>query len=191
MNIYTIYKAVNQSNNKTYIGFDSNWPHRKNCHKCYFKKGDTKFYRAIKKYGWESFQWTILYQSKDKKHTKDVMESYFIEEYNSFKNGYNSTLGGDGTFGILRKGQKVPYNHNGWIGKKHSEETKKLMSINMKGVKKPNANQKGSNNNSAKKIQTPFGIFGSIKEASEIIPNYNYGKIWKLLQKNKDWKYLL
>ena len=27
------------------------------------------------------------------------MESYFIKEYDSFKNGYNLTLGGEGTLG--------------------------------------------------------------------------------------------
>lgn len=189
MNIYSIYKVTNKINNKVYIGFDSNWPHRKNSHKCYHKKGDTKFYRAIKKYSWHNFEWENIYQSRDKSHTKDVMENHFINEHDSFKNGYNSTLGGDGTFGIKRKGQKVPYNHNDWIGRKHTEETKQLMSKNMR-VKKPNAKQKGSNNNFAKRIQTPFGTFGSIKEASENINNYSYKMIWDRLQKSSDWFYL-
>ena len=187
MNIYTIYKATNKINNKVYIGFDSNWPHRKNSHKSYYKSKDTKFYRAIKKYGWVNFEWAILYQSNDKFHTKDVMEKHFINEHNSFRNGYNSTLGGDGTFGFQNKNYKPSY---GFLGKKHTKETKNLMSKNMIGVKKPNANQKGSNNNFAKQIQTPFGIFGSIKEASKNIPNYSYNMIWKRLQKSPDWIYI-
>jgi group I intron endonuclease len=190
MNIYSIYKATNKVNGKVYIGFDSNWPHRKNSHKCYHKTGDTKFYRAIKKYGWQNFEWQLLYQSKDKIYTKDFMENYFIEQYDSFKNGYNSTLGGDGTFGIIRKKQKVPYNHNGWLGKKHTEETKKLMSQNMKGIKKPNVNQTGSKNNYAKKIETPFGIFGSVREASQQIEGYTYSMIWNRLQNGKGWRYI-
>jgi group I intron endonuclease len=191
MPIYSIYKATNKTNGKVYIGFDSNWPHRKNSHKCYYKNGDIKFYRAIKKYDWHSFNWEVIYQSKDRDHTLKVMENYFINEYNSFHNGYNSTLGGDGTFGIKRNLQKLPYNHNGWLGKKHSEETKKLMSENMKGVRKPNAVQKGSKNNNAKAIQTPYGTFGSIREASQQIPNYSYNMIWKKLQKiNSKWFYL-
>ena len=188
MNIYSIYKATNKINHKVYIGFDSKWPHRKNCHKCYHKNGDTKFYRAIKKYGWHNFDWEIIFQSKDKSYTKDIMENYFICEYNSFKNGYNSTIGGDGTFGISKKGQKVPYNHNGWIGRKHTEETKKLMSKNMKG-KKHNINQNGSKNNNAKKIKTPFGTFYSISEASKDL-EIPYHKICKLLQKSQNWIYL-
>ena len=190
MNIYSIYKATNNKNQKVYIGFDSQWPHRKNSHKCYHKKGNNKFYRAIRKYGWDSFDWEVIYQSKDFEHTLKIMESFFIEQYNSFKNGYNSTLGGEGTFGIKRKNQKVSYNHNGWVGKKHTEETKKLMSENMRGVKKPNANQKGEKNNNAKKIQTPYGIFGSISDASKKINGFTYSMIWSRLQKNEDWYYI-
>jgi group I intron endonuclease len=186
MNIYTIYKSTNKINGKVYIGFDSNWPHRKNSHKCYYKKGDTKFYRAIKKHGWENFEWTILYQSIDKNYTKDTMENHFIIEHDSFKEGYNSTFGGDGTFGFHHINPKPTY---GFLGKKHTQETKILMSKNMR-VKKPKANQKGSNNNFAKKIQTPFGIFGSIKEASENITNHSYKMIWDRLQKSPEWFYL-
>jgi group I intron endonuclease len=190
MNIYTIYKSTNKINGKVYIGFDSNWPHRKNSHKCYYKKGDTKFYRALKKHGWQNFEWTILYQSIDKNHTKDTMENHFIIEHDSFKNGYNSTFGGDGTFGFSNPNRRKGFNSNGWLGKKHTQETKVLMSKNMRGVKKPNANQKGSNNNFARRIQTPFGIFGSIMEASENIDNYSYKMIWDRLQKSSDWFYL-
>jgi len=189
MNIYTIYKAINKINGKVYIGFDSNWPHRKNSHKSYHKKQDTKFYRAIKKYGWDNFEWDVIYQSTDRDYTKYIMENNFILEHNSFNDGYNSTLGGDGTFGISKKGSKVPYNHNGWIGKKHTEETRKKMSESMKGKKHPNLKQSGSKNPYAKKIKTPFGIFSSIKEASEET-KIAYHKICKLLKTNPNWSYL-
>jgi group I intron endonuclease len=78
MKIYTIYKSTNKNNQKSYIGFDSNWPKRKNKHKQLFSKKNTKFYSAIKKYGWDSFEWTILYQSKDKNHTLNEMENFFM-----------------------------------------------------------------------------------------------------------------
>ena len=60
----------------------------------------------------------------------------------------------------------------------------------MRGVKKPNANQTGSKNNNSKKIKTPFGIFGSIREASHQIESYTYKMIWDRLQKDKEWKYI-
>jgi len=119
MSIYTIYKSVNTKTGKVYIGFDSNWPNRVRIHKSASKNQDYKFYRAIRKYGWDNFEWSVIYQSKDKQHTLKEMESYFINEYNSMKNGYNSTLGGDGTF-----------------GHKVSDKTKKLISESNK-VSKP------------------------------------------------------
>lgn len=102
MIIYTIYKSVNTINGKVYIGFDSNWPNRLAIHKSNSKKVNYKFYRAIRKYGWDSFEWSVLYQSTDRQHTLKEMENHFICEYDSFKNGYNSTLGGEGVFGLYR-----------------------------------------------------------------------------------------
>jgi group I intron endonuclease len=112
MIIYTIYKSVNTINGKVYIGFDSKWPNRKTIHKSASQKQNYKFYRAIRKYGWDKFEWSVIYQSKDKDHTLKVMENFFINEYNSFHNGYNSTLGGEGTFGHIL-----------------SEESKQIISI--------------------------------------------------------------
>lgn len=106
MTIYSIYKATNVINGKSYIGFDSKWPQRLKKHKQNYKNENRKFYDAIKKYGWNNFEWNILYQSYDGIHCLKEMESYFIKEYNSFHNGYNMTLGGEGTFGL------VPWNKN-------------------------------------------------------------------------------
>jgi group I intron endonuclease len=99
MNIYTIYKATNKINGKSYIGFDSNWPTRISNHKRNAIKKGGRFYTAIRKYGWEEFEWSVLYQSHLKEHTHLVMEEYFIREYNShvdFGHGYNMSMGGDG-----------------------------------------------------------------------------------------------
>ena len=142
MNIYSIYRAVNKVNGKIYIGFDSNWPHRKNSHKCYHKEAKNKFHRAIKKYGWDNFDWEIIYQSKDMLHTLNVMERYFIKQYDSFKNGYNSTLGGEGSFGkkqseynrkMLSESRRGAGNTN--YGKSASEETRRKRSETLKGRK--------------------------------------------------------
>ena len=101
MKIYSIYKSTNKINNKVYIGFDSSWPSRIQQHKHNSKNKSQKFYCAIRKYGWDNFTWELLYQSSDKDHTLNFMENYFILEYNSYENGYNSTLGGDApTLGI-------------------------------------------------------------------------------------------
>jgi group I intron endonuclease len=156
--IYTIYKSVNRKTNQVYIGFDSKWPNRQKVHKSASKNGNSKFYNAIRKYGWDSFDWEIIYQSKDRDHTLNVMESYFIEQYNSFNTGYNLTLGGDGTFGHhvseesklkISLANKVPKpqtpEHSKKIGNSNrgkirsplTEDHKNKISISTKGVSKP------------------------------------------------------
>lgn len=105
MIIYSIYKCVNKINGKVYIGFDSNWPNRKITHlrKASSKKSTHfRLHNSIIKYGRDNFEWCVIYQSKDRDHTLKIMEPFFISEYDSFKNGYNQTLGGEGSFGKLQ-----------------------------------------------------------------------------------------
>lgn len=108
VNIYSIYKATNKINQKVYIGFDSKWPNRQKDHfKDFNSKESIIFYRAIKKYGWDAFDWEVIYQSTDGEHTLNIMENYFIVANHSFigyknSNGYNMTLGGNGSLGAKR-----------------------------------------------------------------------------------------
>ena len=106
---FTIYKVTNKMNKKCYIGFDINWPDRKIDHLYEALNKNQKQYnyilsKAIRKYGWESFEWEIIYQSLNGKHCLKIMEPYFIKEHNSYCNwkngGYNMTLGGDGVLGL-------------------------------------------------------------------------------------------
>jgi group I intron endonuclease len=102
MNIYSVYKATNKINNKVYIGIDKNWPTRRYAHKSKSKLSDGfLLHKAIRKYGWDNFDWQIIYQTSDYNHLKYI-ECIFIEEYNSFKNGYNQTIGGEGSPGKLQ-----------------------------------------------------------------------------------------
>ena len=101
MNTYTIYKATNKVNGKSYIGFDSNWPARYKNHEQFHKyeKYNTTFYNAIRKHGWNNFEWCIVYQSEDKEHTLNVMEEHYIRHFNTHVDeghGYNMTYGGEG-----------------------------------------------------------------------------------------------
>ena len=66
-----------------------------------------------------------------------------------------------------------------------SEEHK----YNMRG-ERPHVNQTGSKNNNAKGIETPFGVFGSIREASNKIEGYTYKMIWDRLHNDTEWRYL-
>lgn len=99
MNIYSIYRATNIKTNKSYIGFDSHWPKRKLEHKSAANRdtSSNKFYNAIRKYGWDSFVWEIIYQSTEYEHCLNIMEPFFIKIYNTMHQGYNSTTGGEGS----------------------------------------------------------------------------------------------
>lgn len=131
MSIYSIYKVTNKITGKVYIGFDSNWPARQAVHKSLSKKPKQKLHKSIRKHGWNNFHWEIIYQSLDGEHCLNIMENYFINEYDSFNNGYNMTLGGEGTLG-----KKT------WLGKKHKKETKQKISNAIKGRKKSEEHSK-------------------------------------------------
>jgi hypothetical protein len=130
MKIFSIYKVTNTRNQKKYIVFDSYWPQRKKDHlwaafNPNHQMYNSFFYRAIRKHGIEAFEWEVIYQSTDKIYTLNEMESFFIKEYKSFgKNGYNMTLGGEGScVGIFTK-KRIQNMSNAQKGKRLTQETK-------------------------------------------------------------------
>lgn len=91
-----IYKAENKVNGKCYIGQTRHsLEHRKRDHLACAKNGvNTHFYQALRKYGSENFEWTIICSTNDKKHLNEL-ETFYIQKYNSIKHGYNMVDGGD------------------------------------------------------------------------------------------------
>lgn len=57
---------------------------------------DSYFDRALKKYGEENFELTILESDIQTQELLDKKEIYYIEKYGSYVNGYNQTRGGQG-----------------------------------------------------------------------------------------------
>lgn len=100
-----IYKFTNNITKKSYIGQSINLESRYNSHKRnYLNKNlstyNSKFYRAIRKYGFENFTYEILCQSEN--YTVEELNYYeqlYIKQYNSFLDGYNMNYGGDATGG--------------------------------------------------------------------------------------------
>lgn len=94
----TIYIIRNKCNDKVYIGQTTQSVEERfkqhlkpSAHK---KFGNYKIYRAMNKYGCDNFycealEENIPYEKLDEK------EVYYIEKFDSFHNGYNSTPGGD------------------------------------------------------------------------------------------------
>lgn len=102
-----IYRAINKVNGKSYIGLtrlsleermkrhkvDSNNP---------VKRAKKAFYRAIEVYGWDNFEWQELCSALTLKDLSEL-EKYFVIEYNTYKDGYNSTHGGLSTEGCRKE----------------------------------------------------------------------------------------
>lgn len=126
---YTVYRISCLTNSKLYIGYTKNKieyrlkQHLTNAKKEHFNK--IKFAKAILKYGTTNFKIEPLFITTNKKEAL-ATEIYFIKTYNTIKNGYNTTEGGEG--GITVKNRIV------------SDETKKLISKNhadVSGEKNP------------------------------------------------------
>ena len=94
-----IYKITNTLNNKIYIGQTVKTvqkrftQHKNNANKSYFSQ--IVLYKAFNKYGFENFKCETLEEVPNEK--LDEREKYWIEYYDSYFNGYNSTLGGRAT----------------------------------------------------------------------------------------------
>lgn len=95
-----IYKITNKINNKCYIGKSSDIEKRFHYHQTHYndsKEFNKTLYKAFRKYGIENFNFEIIEEIKeDYSILSDNKEKYWIQYYNSFNDGYNETLGGDG-----------------------------------------------------------------------------------------------
>ena len=58
------------------------------------------FHRSIAKHGWKNFKCETLAENVPIEELAEL-EIYYIKEYDTYNNGYNSTLGGEGTFGYI------------------------------------------------------------------------------------------
>jgi group I intron endonuclease len=94
----TVYKAT-FTNGKAYVGFTSNTlEKRMNEHYHDARNGrGYLFHDAIRKHGWDSLEWSVLYESDDVDELKD-QEMLFIEKERTYvtEDGYNLTKGGEG-----------------------------------------------------------------------------------------------
>lgn len=94
-----IYKITNTVNGQMYIGQTVKTvekrftQHKNNSNKPYFSQ--LVLYKAFNKYGIENFKCEIVEEVPNE--LLDEKEKYWIEYYDTYFNGYNSTLGGRAT----------------------------------------------------------------------------------------------
>lgn len=98
MRKHLIYIIKNKVNEKVYIGQtvqDMNERFRQHLKPSTFKKrGTYKIYNAMSKYGKENF-YIELVENEIPSEIIDDKEIFYINKFNSYLNGYNSTNGGD------------------------------------------------------------------------------------------------
>lgn len=111
-----IYKIENMINHKVYIGQTSQ---ERGFKDRYCKKGqgiervynsylyeqkhnryyNVHLFKAIEKYGFDAFVIDEIFDVALTEYELNEKEIFYIEKFDSFRNGYNSTLGGDGISG--------------------------------------------------------------------------------------------
>lgn len=164
-----IYIIKNKINGKIYVGQTTNFKKRKTQHLNRYKRKDYKehsrLYKAMHKHGVENFDFIFL--EKCSKEKLNEREMALIEHFDSYKNGYNATKGGN---------NPVAY----WEGKKRDEETNEKIAEKLRGKswgshskearQKISEGHKGNQNGNKKVLCVELGlVFESIKSAAKFI----------------------
>lgn len=153
MKNYIIYCHTNKTNGKKYIGYTSKsmekrWQEHINLA---INGAKYAFPSAIRKYGPDMFDHKILSDGIQDHKQAQEMEKFFIQKFDSYHNGYNETMGGDGGATMT--------------GKKHKPETiEKMREWNIKNS--PTRGRKLSKEEIEKHISKIRGMKRS-KEFSE------------------------
>lgn len=91
-----IYEIINDVNGKVYIGkteFDINKRFIEHCRDAFRDRNEKRpLYKAMRKYGIEHFHVKLIEET----NFPEEREIYWINKKQSFYNGYNATLGGEG-----------------------------------------------------------------------------------------------
>ena len=103
-----IYKITNLINQHSYIGKtealnpEDRW--KEHLHEA--TKGRSwhrAIYRAIRKYGKENFSFEVIEETSN----PEEREKYYIQYYDTYNNGYNETMGGDGASYLQLPEEKI------------------------------------------------------------------------------------
>lgn len=157
-----IYMFENKSNGKVYIGQSTNLYQRYARHKRSFRVPDNygrRLISAFRKYGFDNFNYYVLEYVETVNLTE--REQFWMDKYKSYEKqfGYN---------GCHAAGSPVGYKHTEETkrkvsiasrGRRHSEETRKQMSIMHKGkIISDEAKKKNSEWHKGRKVENKKGV---------------------------------
>lgn len=161
-----IYKYTSPSQ-KIYIGQTINEQKRRNTFlNINLRYGGSKIDNARKKYLPENFSYEIIYEglfinADDSISVLDEKEIYYISLYNSYKEGYNSTLGGYTSTGFYPNEEtkiKMRESANKVI---HTKEWAENISKGLKGYKRTKEHTKKIASKNRKKVNK-FDLEGNL-----------------------------
>lgn len=148
MKDYLIYSITNEANGKVYIGQTRcGLDRRKSEHISRSNLGerDHALYQAMREFGVSVFRFDVICNALKPEYLDDL-ERQFIEEYDSFRNGYNMTLGGDSVseeglrkISAALKGRKITWYDKIVVSRKANPNRKKAKEFVAKGSANVNA----------------------------------------------------
>lgn len=175
--MYKIYRATSKTTKKSYFGSTkSPFEKRKQSHKTTARKhtNNWHFHNAIRKYGWEDFEWTVVAMVGTQTQCEDL-ERWYIERYNTTDRrcGYNMTKDTRRGRWPSMKGKKFTEEHKKKIGnanrgKKHTAESLQKMSKAQMGRTAWNKGKKGSPHSEETKRKMSESHKSSKKSADHI-----------------------
>jgi group I intron endonuclease len=185
-----IYMLIDKRNGKKYVG-------KHNGNKTEYWSSGIVPNRIAKKHGRNIFDRIILEDNIEDLKKLNEREKFYISEHDSFNNGYNSTIGGEGGghWIYLKSDEEklVIFNKKSekLKGRVFSEETKKKLSEQKKGIKNPNhSNFMIENNPNHIKISIEGVVYDSIVGASKelnISKHTIRGRLNNKSEKFKNW----
>lgn len=182
-----IYKFHNKITSKDYIGQTVRTLNERISEHLYdalHNKDNNYFHNALKKYGIENFEISILHTvdaecKKSLLNQLNILEIQEIERHNSFNNGYNSNTGGNSYEVSDESKLKMSKSCKGRV---FTEQHKQNLSISLKGCKKGERSQEYRNkisqshkNRTYEYLRTPE----SRKKASEKIRGQKRSEVTK------------
>lgn len=180
-----IYKATCIISGKHYIGQSTSYKRRFIDHRNESKRQNSskyrcKFYSAIRKYGWDNFDWEIL-EDNIPEEFLNMKECEWIQGFNSYYKGYNSSMGGEVAptknpevakkVSDSKKGKPtghIPWNKGKKIGPMNEEQKAKHLAA-VSGKPGPNTGRKFSEESKAKMAQAKLGKPGN-KKGKKLTP---------------------
>jgi len=136
--VFLVYQHINKKTGFVYVGITKHTekPNRRwRGGRAYID--NSKFYNAIKKYGWDNFEHFCEYTTD--RDTACKREIELIKMYKEMGISYNIANGGDGADSVSEETREKLRHYSPWIkGRHHSEEARKKISEAGKG-RKPSA----------------------------------------------------